>query len=45
VRYPSTNKPAIVPIHGGKDISKGLFSAILGQLGIDIDDFLDFMQK
>ena len=45
VRYPKTNKPATVPIHGSKDIGKGLLADILKQLGIDVDDFLDFMKK
>jgi predicted RNA binding protein YcfA (HicA-like mRNA interferase family) len=43
VRWPKTNRPATVPIHGGKDIGKGLFADILSQLGIDVDDFLEFI--
>ena len=42
---PKTGKPATVPIHGGKDLGKGLFADILSQLGIDIDDFLEFMEN
>jgi len=34
---PLTNKIAIVPVHGGKDIKKGTFLAILKQAGIDKD--------
>lgn len=32
---PVTNKTVIVPVHGGKDIKKGTFLAILKQAGID----------
>lgn len=32
---PVTNKTAIVPLHGGKDMKKGTFLAILKQAGID----------
>jgi predicted RNA binding protein YcfA (HicA-like mRNA interferase family) len=31
----STNKIIIVPVHGGKDLKKGTFLAILKQAGID----------
>ena len=31
----STNKTAIVPVHGGRDIKKGTFQSILKQAGID----------
>ena len=30
-----TNKTVIVPIHGGKDMKKGTFLAVLKQAGID----------
>lgn len=30
-----SNKTVIVPVHGGKDIKKGTFLAILKQAGID----------
>ena len=33
-----TNKTAIVPVHGGKDLKKGTFLAILKQAGIDKKD-------
>ena len=33
-----TNKTVIVPVHGGKDIKKGTFLAILKQAGIDKND-------
>lgn len=32
---PVTNKIVIVPVHGGKDMKKGTFLAILKQAGID----------
>jgi predicted RNA binding protein YcfA (HicA-like mRNA interferase family) len=32
---PITNKTVIVPFHGGKDMKKGTFLAILKQAGID----------
>ena len=32
---PGTKKTAIVPVHGGKDLKKGTFLAILRQAGIE----------
>lgn len=32
---PATNKTIIVPVHGGKDLKKGTFFAVLKQAGID----------
>lgn len=32
---PVTNATAIVPVHGGRDMKKGTFLAILKQAGID----------
>ena len=32
---PLNNRTVIVPIHGGKDMKKGTFLAILKQVGID----------
>ena len=32
-----SNKTAIFPFHGGKDLKKGTFLAILKQAGIDIN--------
>ena len=31
----STGKTVIVPVHGNKDLSKGLFFSLLKQAGID----------
>ena len=41
---PKTAAVATVPIHTGKDLSKNLFAAILKQLDIDIDDFIEFIK-
>ena len=35
---PVTNKTAIVPVHGNKDLKKGTFLAILKQAGISKED-------
>ncbi len=32
-----TNKTVIVPVHGGKDMKKGTYLAIIKQAGIDKD--------
>jgi len=42
---PDTNKKSTIPIHGNRDLDKGFFADILDQLGIDVDDFLEFMKK
>ena len=42
---PKTNMTSIIAIHGGQDVDKGSFSGILKQLGIDIEDFLEFMKN
>ena len=36
---PATNKTVIVPMHGGKDLKKGTFIAIIKQAGIDKKDW------
>lgn len=36
----ATNKTVIVPFHGGRDMKKGTFLAILKQAGIDAKDVL-----
>lgn len=33
-----TNKTAVVPLHGGKDLKKGTFLAIVKQAGISKDE-------
>jgi len=35
---PFTNKTIVVPVHGGKDMKKGTFLAVLKQAGIDKND-------
>lgn len=35
---PQTNKTVIVPVHGGKDMKKGTFLAVLKQAGINKND-------
>jgi len=40
---PDTNRTSIIAIHGGQYLDKGSFSGILRQLGIDIEEFLLFM--
>jgi predicted RNA binding protein YcfA (HicA-like mRNA interferase family) len=32
---PDTNKTVIVPVHGGKDMKKGTYLAVIKQAGID----------
>ena len=35
---PATNKTVIVPVHGGKDMKKGTFLAVIKQAGLDKND-------
>lgn len=35
---PITNKTVIVPVHGGKDMKKGTFFAVIKQAGLDKND-------
>jgi predicted RNA binding protein YcfA (HicA-like mRNA interferase family) len=35
---PVTNKTVIVPLHGGKDMKKGTFLAVVRQAGLDKND-------
>jgi len=35
---PVTNKTVIVPLHGGKDMKKGTFLAVIRQAGLDKND-------
>jgi predicted RNA binding protein YcfA (HicA-like mRNA interferase family) len=42
---PYTNKTSTVSIHSGKDVTKGAFAGVLSQLGIDINDFIEFINK
>ena len=38
---PASNKTVIVPLHGGKDMKKGTFLAVLKQAGIDKNELPD----
>ena len=40
IMYPPTNMVSIIPVHAGEDTPPGLFTKILKDLGIDINDFL-----
>ena len=40
---PKTSKTSIVAIHAGKDIDRGAFTSVLSQLGIGLNDFLNFI--
>ena len=42
---PNTNRKSTIPIHGKRDLSKSFFADILEQLGIDIDEFGEFMKN
>jgi predicted RNA binding protein YcfA (HicA-like mRNA interferase family) len=42
---PKTNMTSTLTIHGGQDVGKGAFSGTLKQLGIDVEDFLEFMKN
>jgi predicted RNA binding protein YcfA (HicA-like mRNA interferase family) len=35
-----TGKITVIPIHGSKDLSKGMFKKILNDLDLSIDDFM-----
>lgn len=39
-RHPFTKKTTSVPMHGGKDIGRGLLSKILKQAGLSAKEFL-----
>ena len=35
---PDSNKTVIIPVHGGKDLKKGTFLAVIKQAGLDKND-------
>jgi predicted RNA binding protein YcfA (HicA-like mRNA interferase family) len=39
-RHPLTKKTTAIPLHGGKDIGRGLLKKILNQAGLTIKEFL-----
>ena len=45
VYNPKTDETSVVAVHGSHDFEKGAFAKTLKQLGIDVDDFLDFMKN
>ena len=42
---PKNGEISSVPIHSGKDIGRYFATAILSQLGIDVEDFVEFMKN
>ena len=42
---PKNNKSSTIPVHGNRDLDKPFFADILNQLGIDIDEFLEFIEN
>ena len=45
VRYPGSGRVAPVPVHGNRDIKREFMKDILWELGIDVSEFLEFMQN
>jgi len=45
VMNPRNNQVSVIAIHGGRDLAPPLFAKTLKDLGIDIDDFLAFMEN
>jgi len=43
VENPDNGNRATVPVHGGRDLDKSFFKALLVQLGIDLGEFLKFI--
>ncbi len=39
----SDGRTTVVPQHGGADIGRGLLRAILNEIEIDPDDFLEYL--
>ena len=44
VLYLETGMASVVAVHGGEDLQRYMFAAILKQLGIDVDEFLNFIE-
>ena len=42
LRHPATKKITEVPLHGSRDIDRGLLSKIIKQAGLTIKEFLKF---
>jgi len=43
IHNPSTGMTSIVAVHSSQDLDRGSFTGILGQLGIDLGEFLKFI--
>ena len=44
VRYTETGLVSVVAVHGGTDVKRGDIAGTLRQLGIDVDEFLEFIE-
>lgn len=42
---PQTRKTSVIAIHSGKDLDRGTFSGVLRQLGIDIGEFVKYLEN
>lgn len=45
IRNNINGKISIIAIHSNEDLYPSMFQAVLKQLGIDINDFIDFINK
>jgi predicted RNA binding protein YcfA (HicA-like mRNA interferase family) len=43
IRYPKTGEESTVAVHGSDEHKKSMLHATLQQLGIDVDEFLEFI--
>ena len=43
IENPINGKRAPIPVHSNKDMDRSLLKSLLTELGIDVDDFLDFI--
>jgi predicted RNA binding protein YcfA (HicA-like mRNA interferase family) len=41
---PKTGRTSVIAVHGGRDLDRGAFDAILEQLGVEIEEFIEFMR-
>ena len=45
IRNNTNGKISIIAIHGNEDLYPAMFQAILKQLDIDVNEFIDFIKK
>ena len=45
IHNPKNGKTSVVAIHSGKDVERGSFSGVLRQLGIDVEEFIKFINN